>query len=327
MIPKHETHHDEVELLQKLAKVRPDLAFDQPYEVRQGREAVVFIFETDVVRFQKEDHPDIKHALLEKEITDKMAGQEHYMVPVFSYLRPDGSMTIQNRMPGDVIIQEDGPDKIGALKISKMSPDDKQQFVKGVASFMAYLHNKSRTGEISYNLNTSETLHIDSAKSEIKKFLNICPDQKLKESLSGLLTVPEDKDTVLLHSDLNAGNIFYDSNKKSVGIIDFGLAAQGPASADLAYFIKMPQELYISIVNEYNQRSTVAVDYRQPLAYNAALWSQSYMSNPDNPDMQAYALAGLKHIADILRETKEPKSVGTATKPASRPQSPAVRPT
>jgi hypothetical protein len=271
--------------------------------MRSGGEADVLVFKDEVARFLRK--PDVQKLAMEKTFSDALSGRTGFNIPEISYTSDDGGFNIQKRVQGLPIAPE-GSNEEG-IKYSELSADDHAKAGRGLASFAAALHGASRRGEIDVGPLASRGFKGLTAKETLEDFLAVCPDEKLKQSLSKLRDVEEDRREVHVHGDLWYGNIYLDrSNKQTpVSVLDFGRVSLGPPACEFAQMSSIWPGIYRETIKNYNEMSAEKIDPLQPVLYMAAIYAGGYAhctnspeKNPGDHDRQkAHALGQLGRMA------------------------------
>lgn len=312
-------------LIERLAETDPDLAFSQPCVMRGGTEADVLVFADRVARFLRK--PDAQQLATEKTFSDALAGKPGFNIPEISYSSPDGAFNIQKRLRGQPIVPEDPKEE--GVKLSQMSSQDIADLGRGIAAFASTLHEASRRGEIDAGPLGSRIFKDPTAQETLEQFLAICPDKGLKDALSKLRGVEEDRREVHVHGDLWYGNIFLDRNNKQapVSVLDFGRASLGPPAAEFAQMSSIWPSIYRETIKNNNEMSAEKIDPLQPVLHMVAIYAGAYkhcLEHPEdnregpegNEKQKAHALWRLSTVAQEYLGYTPPAG------PAPAPQAP-----
>ena len=152
--------------------------------------------------------------------------------------------------------------ELSRTKLNQLSEEEQTSIAKSLAQFMYQLHSQyiEQNTSSKFSSNTAEFFHNNNYHDEKEKiYKHLSPN--IQDSMNTIFEA-FDKDINIgrikstCHNDLIKDNLLYDTDKKKLGIIDFGDVAENDIYSDFANLMKMGQlgdQFTIKVINQYNK--------------------------------------------------------------------------
>lgn len=239
-----EPSEDPTVLLQRIVSEFPEISWNAYRYIDEGWDHEVIILDEEIVFRFPTDEEYTDKLKDEIKILKTIESKINIAIPSYTYISKAGDFAGYKIVPGETITKE---------YFDTLRPEDRTNIIKQLAAFLSAIH-LLRTDEGDLTLVSQSYLPADQAEikqrlPELKKVLT-GEEYKIVEEIlveiDDLLTQP--LPSTFIHNDIYDRHLFWDDQKRKLGLIDFSDMSMGDPAMDFGqlyeYGVEFVDELY-----------------------------------------------------------------------------------